>query len=178
MVLSETLQARWYAVLTHPRHEKHLRDALILREIETFLPLYETRKRWRNGCTMTVQTPLFPNYLFVRIDSQHRVAVLSLPGIVRMVGSGSAPWPLPDDEIANLRRAIEVGRPLPHTYLMAGTQTRITSGPLAGLTGTVIRHNGELRIVLSVDIIRQSVSVEVGVDEIEWLGVWNRPGIA
>jgi transcription antitermination factor NusG len=162
--------AHWYALHTYPRHEKRVHADLGLRAIESFLPLYETVHRWKNGCKVRVELPLFPGYLFLRIDSRERFKALCLPGAVSMVGSVSGPWALPDGEIASLRARLQTHRFEPHPYLANGQKVRIKSGPLAGLTGFLVRQSGSLRVVLSVELIRQAAAVEVDADDVEPIG--------
>ena len=167
---SENSGANWYALQTYPRHEKHVCADLELRAVESFLPLYETVHRWKNGCKVRVELPLFPGYLFVRINLRERYKVLRLPGAVSIVGSASGPWPLPEAEIESLRASLQTRRFEPHPYLAVGQKVRIKSGPLANMTGFLVRQSGGLRVVLSVEMIRQSAAVEVDVDDMEPIG--------
>ena len=169
-VRSEASLAHWYALHTYPRHEKRVYEDLGLRAIESFLPLYETVHHWKNGCKVRVELPLFPGYLFVRIDPRQRFKALCLPGAVSMVGSVSGPWALPDAEIASLRTRLQSRRFEPHPYLAIGQKVRIKSGPLADLTGFLVRLSGGLRVVLSVELIRQAAAVEVDADDVEPIG--------
>lgn len=162
--------AHWYAVQTYPRHEKRVHEDLGLRTVESFLPTYERVNRWKNGCKVRIELPLFPGYVFVRIDPHDRFKVLSLPGAVSIVGSAAGPWPLPDAEIAALRESLPHRKLQPHPYMAAGQKVRIKSGPLADLTGFLVRQAGGLRVVLSVEMIRQAMAVEVDVDEVEAIG--------
>jgi transcription antitermination factor NusG len=162
--------AHWYALHTYPRHEKRVHEDLTLRVIECFLPLYETVHRWKNGCKVRVELPLFPGYLFVRIDPRQRFKALNLPGAVSIVGSVDGPWPLPDAEIVSLRSRLQAHKFEPHPYLAVGQKVRIKSGPLADLTGFLVRQSGGLRVVLSVELIRQAVAVEVDADDVEPIG--------
>ena len=166
----ETPLARWYALQTYPRHEKRVHEDLRVRGIEAFLPLYETVHRWRNGCKVRVELPLFPGYLFVRIDPRERFKVLGHPGSVSIVGSASGPWPLPDAEIVGLRTRLQSRNFEPHPYLAIGQKVRIKSGPLADLTGFLVRQSGGFRIVLSIALIQQSAAVEVDADDVEPIG--------
>jgi len=166
----ETPLARWYALQTYPRHEKRVHEDLRVRGIEAFLPLYETVHRWRNGCKVRVELPLFPGYLFVRIDPRERFKVLGHPGSVSIVGSASGPWPLPDSEIVSLRQSLQSRKLEPYPYLAVGQKVRIKSGPLADLTGVLVRQSEGFRVVLSVELIRQAAAVEVEADEVEPIG--------
>ena len=69
-------EARWYAASTAPCREKRVRDHLAVREIESFLPLYRSSRKWKNGCRVELERPLFPGYVFVRMPSTERVRVL------------------------------------------------------------------------------------------------------
>ena len=166
----ETSLAQWYALHTYPRHEKRVYENLGLHAIECFLPLYESVHRWKNGCKVRVELPLFPGYLFLKIDPRERFKALSLPGAVSIVGSVSGPWPLPDAEIVSLRARVQSRKFEPHSYLAVGQKVRIKSGPLADLTGFLVRQSGGFRVVVSVDLIRQSAAVEVDADDVEPVG--------
>lgn len=152
---------RWYAIYTRSRHEKSVGDLLQRRRVETFLPLYETLRRWRNGAHH-VWLPLFPGYAFVHIALQDRLEVLTVPGVVRLVGFNGAPIPLADIEVEGLRQALAVGvKAAPHPYLTVGRRVRITAGALAGQEGILVRRKGKAEVVLSIDLIQRSVLVSV-----------------
>jgi transcription antitermination factor NusG len=158
----------WYAVYTRTHHEKTVAHQLIDRGIENFLPLYKVIHNWTNNRKAALDLPLFPNYLFVFIASRERVRTLEVPGVVSLVGQGSTPAPLPEIEIQSLRSALAARKLEPHSYITAGAKARIVTGPLTGLEGVVLRtKSGGLRVILSVDMIRQSVAVEVSADELE-----------
>jgi transcription antitermination factor NusG len=135
--------------------------------IRCFLPTYTEINRWKNGCTARVEVPLFPTYMFVEIGAHQRGAVLSDPGVARIVGAGREPIAISNSEIAALQQAALRGSLRPHDYLMAGERVRITRGPLADLTGILVRKNNDLRLVLKLDLIRQGASVEVAIDDVE-----------
>ena len=157
---------RWYAVSTRSRHEKSVGDLLQRKHIETFLPVYETVHRWRNG-DHCLKLPLFPGYAFVRIALQDRLEVLKVPGVVRLVSFNGAPAPLEDEEVDSLRQALAAGvKASPHPYLTVGRHVRITGGPLAGHEGILIRRKRDFRVVLSIDLIQRSIMVDV---EAGWL---------
>ena len=168
LAVSPGLEARqWFAAYTTPRHEKAVVRQLGVRHIETFLPLYTSIRRWRNGCQVPVEQPLFPGYVFVHIPRLHSVKVLQVPGVVSLVGSGREPSPLPSDEIDALRAGLPQRCFEPYPYLAAGDKVRIVDGPLTGMTGVLLRRKNHFRVVLTLDLIMQSVAVEIGIDEIE-----------
>jgi transcriptional antiterminator NusG len=159
----------WYALTTYPRHEKQVRQQLQLRDVDYFLPCYEQLRKWKNGQTVRVEFPLFPGYIFVEIDPAHRSRVLETPGAISLVGSGRELWPISDSQIRTLRDELHLRKFQPHAYLAAGQRVRIKAGPLANLTGILLRTASSLRVVLTLDQIMQGVAVEVDMTEIELL---------
>ena len=97
---------RWFAVYTTPRHEKAVARQFEARQIEAFLPLYRLVHRWKNGCRVNVDHPLFPNYIFVSLERHDYVRVLQTPGVLSLVGAGREPSPLPTSEIESLRAGL------------------------------------------------------------------------
>ena len=158
---------QWFAAYTTPRHEKHVSEMLAERQIEIFLPLYRTARQWKKSAPVVLELPLFPTYVFVRIDRQARGAVLGVPGVLSIVGSSKEPWPLPDFEIEALRRGMQTRKAEPHPYLKIGEKVRIKSGVMAGLKGILVRKKNEFRVVLTLDAIMRSVAVEVDACDIE-----------
>lgn len=151
---------RWYAVYTFPRHEKSVADQLKFKAVESFLPVFEKKSQWKDR-TARVQLPLFPGYVFVNIPLCHRVRVMELPGVVRLVGFQGHPEPLPEGEIESLRTFLLFRKAEPHPYLSAGKRVRVTAGPLTGLEGVILRRKGKMRIVVSIDSIQRSIALEL-----------------
>jgi transcription antitermination factor NusG len=143
---------------------------LAQREIDHFLPLYKSRRTWSDGSKVSLDLPLFPGYIFACVPWLERVRVLQVPGVVSIVGgTGRKPLPLPDDEIRALQSGLHLRQAEPHPLLTAGQRVRIRSGALAGTTGVVVRSKSRLRVVLTIDLIMQSIAVEVDAREIELL---------
>ena len=160
----------WFAVFTVPRHEKRVDEHFRIHGIESFLPLYLTTRNWKDGSKGTVQHPLFPCYVFVRIDPSGRVPVLRVPGVISIVGSGRKPSQLPDSYIHFLREGLREGKIEPHCDLVMGARVRIRSGLMAGVEGVLLRKKNNLRVVLTLEMIMKSVTVEVQIDDIETVG--------
>lgn len=158
---------RWYAAYTSANHEKRVAEQFAARSIEHFLPSYASVRRWKDR-RVTLQLPLFPGYVFVRMELRNRLQVLQVPGVARLVGFGGVPTPLQQQEIDALRTGLASGVCAePHPYLNAGRRARIKQGPLAGLEGILLRWKGNWRVVLSLDLIQRSVSVDVDAAALE-----------
>lgn len=157
----------WFAAYTLAHHEKHVAAILAARHLESFLPLYTALHRWRNRCEKGIDLPLFPNYVFVRIAPRERVRVLQVPGVVSLVAFGGKLAPLPDRQIEALRCSISERKLEPHPYLVVGQRVRIRVGALRGLEGVLVRRKNNLRVVLALDVIMQSVALEVNAEDVE-----------
>jgi len=157
----------WFAVFTKAHHEKAVRQHLLQRQIETFLPLYSQVRQWTNRRRVTLQLPLFPNYVFVWLDRRDRARVLAVQGVLSIVGQGYDPTPLSEFEIESLRSGLHLRNFEPHPLLVVGTKVRIKVGALEGMEGVLLRNKNNLRVVLTVALINQSVAVEVNADDVE-----------
>jgi len=158
---------RWYAVSTLPQNEKSVVKHLDLRQIESFLPTCETVKVWKNRQRVTVILPLFQTYLFVRINYQERVKVLKSPGVLKILGNGREPLPLPDADVEFLRSIFNKRKIEPYRELVVGEKVRIKSGMMQGIQGVLVRKNNSLRFILTVELINQHAAVEVHAEDIE-----------
>jgi transcription antitermination factor NusG len=168
-------ERHWFAVYTTCRHEKRVAQHLERRLIEHYLPTYRSHRRWKDGSKVTLDLPLFPGYIFVHIHRKERVSVLEVPGVLWLVGkTGSQPTPLPEFEIETLRAGLDPLRAEPCTTLTAGQRVRIRAGALAGIEGIVVRQKNGVRVVLTLDLIMQSISVEVSAMDLEPLSAQTR----
>ena len=156
----------WYALQVRPRFEKIIASTLLSKGYEGFLPLYRHRSRWSDRIK-EVELPLFSGYMFCRFDINKRLPIMITPGVMRVVGIGKTPHPIDDNEIAALQAIVISGLQVePRSYLNVGRQVRIEVGPLAGVEGILTALKGAHRLVVSVNLLQRSVSVEI--DE-SWL---------
>jgi transcription antitermination factor NusG len=156
----------WYALHTRYQHEKVVAQILANKQFDVFLPLYEAIHLWRDR-NRRLTLPLFPCYLFIRGGLERQLDVFTTPGIIGWVG-GRLPSVIPTCEIEAVRRVAErIDKVEPHPYLACGDRVRVRTGPLAGIEGVLIRKKGLLRLVLSVQILQSSATVEVDVACIE-----------
>lgn len=166
LVPSESCAApEWFAIYVMSRHEKRIAEHLRVRQIEHFLPLYGARHTWKDGSKVTVQLPLFPGYLFVRTLRGQRGRALEVPGVLSAVGKRESSV-IAESYVDALRKAVTLGKVEPHPYLATGAFVHIRSGALAGLQGIVVRQKSSCRVVLSLELIRRSVAVEVDIADL------------
>lgn len=160
-------RADWYALRTRARHEKVVRDRLEQIGIEPLLPTMHRLSQWHDRRKL-IETPLFAGYCFARFDLGERLRVLNTDGVAQIMGIGVVPTPLSADEVDSLLRMVASGRPLaPHPYLQEGQRVHVVRGPLEGATGIFLRRQHPCRLVLSVQLIQQAVSVEIDAANVE-----------
>jgi transcription antitermination factor NusG len=157
----------WYAVYSIPQNEQSTARHLAVRDIESFVPTYETVRVWKNRQRMSVILPLFPSYLFVKIEPRERVKVIQCPGVLQVVGNGRGPLPLPDSEVEFLRSGLCRQQIEPYRDLVIGERVRIKSGILQGVEGTLVRRSSSMRFVLTLDLINQHAAINVDAEYLE-----------
>jgi transcription antitermination factor NusG len=161
---SEALQ--WFALRVKSNCEKSVATMVQHKGFEGFLPLYKRRRRWSDRIK-SVELPLFPGYVFCRVDPARRLPILTIPGALHFIGVGKVPVPIEDSEIFAIRDAVRSGLPTePWAYLKVGQHVRLEDGPLAGLEGILIETRKQYRVVVSVSLLQRSVAVEI---ERAWL---------
>src|SRR6266702_2414115 len=161
------VEPHWYAAYTCPNHEKRVAVELGARDVENFLPIYSSVRRWKDR-RVRLELPLFPGYVFVRLALRDRLRVVQIPSVARLVGFNGQPTALPDTEMEIMRSGLSQSlRAEPHPFLIAGRRVRITAGPFAGLEGVLKRKKSSLRVVVSLELIQRSVAVDVDAADVE-----------
>jgi transcription antitermination factor NusG len=151
----------WYALKVRPRFERVAVAHLRSRGYDPFLPTYITKRQWSDR-VKSLELPLFPGYLFCRIDLKSRLPILTAPGVNYIVGMGRAPEPVADQEIESIRTIVSSGLYYePYPYLTAGQLVRVEHGALAGLIGRVVDVKNSSRLIISINLLMRSVSAEI-----------------
>ena len=151
----------WFALQVRSRYENVAAAHLSGKGYECFLPKYTTRRRWSDRFH-ELESPLFPGYLFCRLNPLDRHPIHITPGVVLIVGQGKNPEPIDETEIAAIRSAVKSGLPSqPCPFLKIGQRVRIDDGPLCGLEGVLLDFKGHHRLVLSVTLLQRSIAVQV-----------------
>lgn len=159
---------RWFALQTRPKHEKMVSSLLEGKGYEQFLPLYQSWHR-SSGRLKSVLLPLFPGYVFCRFDQFRRLPILVTPGVFSIVSRGRTPEPIADEEIAAVQTSCSSNLQVkPWPYLEHGDLVQVECGPLQGVQGIFLSEKSGGRLVVSVDMLRRSVAVEMDRD-------WVRP---
>ena len=154
----------WYAIHTRARHEKKIACILAKRHLlETFVPTVRQLHDWSDR-RKAVDVPLFSSYVFVQVWEWQRAyqEVLRTPGVFRWVGYRAEPTAIPTSQIESIRKAITSrAAASPYPFLKIGQRVRIRGGCLDGVEGVLAGAKGDRRLVISVDLIQQSMAIVV-----------------
>jgi transcription antitermination factor NusG len=148
----------WFALYVKPRHEKNVALMLKGKGYEPFLPTYIHRVKHNKS----FELPLFPSYVFCRVDPSNQLPIRTTPGVFSIVGNGTEPVPLSEHEIGGIRRMLQFGsEPIPWPYVLPGQEVCLESGPLQGVQGVVADTSDGKWLVVSVNLLRRSVAIKV-----------------
>jgi transcription antitermination factor NusG len=161
----------WCAVYTRHQHEKSVSETLHAKGFEVFLPVYDSIRRWKDRKKL-LSLPLFPCYVFVRGALDRRLPILTTPGVHMIISRGERIATIPEIEIEAIRRTIEGKlRAEPHPFLRCGERVRVVRGSLEGVEGVLVRKKNLYRLILSVDMLAQSVAVEIDAVDVQPVSV-------
>lgn len=159
--------APWWAVYTRHQHEKAVAQVLSSKGFEVFLPLYDSVRRWKDR-SKVLSLPVFPCYVFLRGGLSRRLQVVTTPGIHTILYSGEQVALIPGEEIEAIRTVVDSPSQIePHPFLRCGERVRVMRGSLQGVMGVLIRKKSCYRLVLSVEMLAQSVAVEIDAADVE-----------
>ena len=164
------VQCPWFALQVRARHEKGVAEYLRGKGYEHFLPMYKDRRRWSDRIK-ELESPLFPGYLFCRLDPLNRLPILKTPGVTQIVGYNHVPIAVDEEEINAIRTLVSSGLPNhPCPFLEVGTRVRIEAGALRGVEGILLELKGKRKLVLSITLLQRSVAVEIDSEAVSVLG--------
>ncbi len=158
----------WYVVYTCPNSERKIYNELRKRYITAYLPTREVVRQWSDR-KKKVETPLFPNYVFVKVPKKNMWSVLMINGVVRFISFNGAPTVVKDAEMNAVKLLSDSFEIINENSCERGEKVRIKQGPLAGLAGRVVSNQGMMRLYIELESIQKTISVNVGVYQLEKL---------
>lgn len=162
----------WFAIRVKSNYEKPVSAILRGKGFEEFLPTYRAKRQWSDRIKV-LDLPLFPGYLFCRIDLSRRLPLLTTPGVLYLVGKGRTPEPVDDTEVMAIESVVRSGLPaLPCPSVVVGQKVRLERGPLRGIEGVVAKIADQHRIYVNATLLQRSVSVQVDSD---WVSTMDGP---
>lgn len=164
-MLGPMSESKWFVAHTKPRREKKLAAWCQRESISATLPCYDAVHRYR-GKTVTFHKPLFPGYLFLRMEPRQRDLVRGNEQVANLLE-------VHDQEnfqrqLQDILMALEskVGMFLAPS-IGEGMRVRIKAGPLQGIEGWVEKRYGMTTVLLRLDFISQAAAVKMEADLIE-----------
>jgi len=159
-------QLGWIAVYVAPHCERTVSRSLAEKGYSEFCPVFLQRKKWSDR-TKILERPLFPRYVFCRMESMGCGLIVTTPGVVKILGHNGVPSFIPDDQISALKRIHHLRFPVaPLPLLDVGKQIVVKSGPLEGVRGHILRISNNTTLVISIEILQRAVAVTLPLDSV------------
>jgi transcription elongation factor/antiterminator RfaH len=168
---------QWYVVYSKPQKEDYAKFQLRSKHLEVFFPrllLPESSKRRKRI------VPLFPNYLFVRLDivsDEYHYAIWS-PGVSRIISFNGSPASIDESVVRFLMsQADQDGIIAGRSNLKSGQEVRVTGGPFDGLLGIIQEPpNAKGRVKILLKLLNRDTHVDVPIHCLN--GGWVASGSA
>jgi transcription antitermination factor NusG len=156
----------WFALVIHQFKREQCEQMLAQMDYEVFSPCIGVVRQWSDRKKL-LQVPLFPGYIFCRLDPEKKLPVLKIPGVLSIVGSCRRFLEVDAKEIEAIRVAIASRLPMePIQGIAPGQKVKVTRGPLCGLEGRLMRTKTQSRLLLSVSMLNRHVSVEMEANQL------------
>ncbi len=152
---------KWFALQVRTNYEKVAAVHLQQRGQEVFVPTFSIQRRWSDRIKK-VEIPVFQGYVFCHCDLRRDPCLVTAPGVIRIVGNGSTPIPIPDEEIKSIDLSTRSGLPVePCAMPEPGQLFEVIDGPLRGITGIVRSRENDSRLVITVGLLQRGIAVKV-----------------
>lgn len=156
----------WHIAYTMPKAEKKIHTEMQRQGISSYLPTYKSTRQWSDR-KKVVELPLFPNYIFVKVNPGFQWKVLAIRGVVKFVNTDNRPY-VADESLIKSIRKLEQGKPvLSNDTFVEGDKVQVLSGPLSGLKGVLVEKKGRYRLGVRVEALKQSILVDISPSNVE-----------
>jgi transcriptional antiterminator RfaH len=150
-----TSQARWYVIQCKRREEFRALEHLERQEFSCYLPTLTVEER-RNGRKLDAREPLFPGYVFIKLDdvSDNWHPIRSTRGVIQIVRFGEHPLPVQDEIVETIRERL-AGNPPRVPYLRPGERVVVTEGCFADMEAIFVADDGDERVMILMNILNR-----------------------
>lgn len=157
--------AAWYVVHCRAKQQCRAEENLRHQGYECFLPMVQV-ERIKRGKRVLQAEPLFPNYLFIRLNcvDDNWAPIRSTRGVLRIVSFGTQPLPVPDDVISHLQQRLADAPCLGE--LQEGDQVHVSIGPYTGIDAIFQAFDGEERVIILLNILNQPQLIKVSLSNV------------
>jgi transcription antitermination factor NusG len=153
----------WYAINVRPRTEKTISKRLTQKGIDHYLPLKKTLKQWSDR-KKWVEIPAISGYIFVNINPLDKLSVLQTEFVHNFVSFNDSDAIIPEVQIRAMKTMAEQAQfedDINIKNLILNQSVKIVSGPLAGLEGKLISIKNRKKVVVNIEQINISFSIEL-----------------
>ncbi len=155
----------WFVAHTRPRCEKKLVEFCDREGFQTTLPLYKSVKKYR-GKTLTFHKPLFPGYVFLRLQQRQSRKVYQSDYVANLLDV--VDQQLFQQQLGDILEALDTEYEIfLAPQITTGSRVKIKSGPLRGMEGSVENRTGMTVVQLRLDFIGQAAAVKMDATELE-----------
>jgi transcription antitermination factor NusG len=159
--MHDKLLPKWHVVYTMPNNERKVVSRITDMGIESYLPLQKVIRQWRDR-KKKLEVPLFPNYVFVKVDEPRRGSLMSIRELVGFVSIGKKPVVVKEEEILAIQHATNQDlRVVPEEKFCEGKKVRIGYGQFSGLEGTIVQKNGNTRLIITIEGLGRAFSFNI-----------------
>ncbi len=164
------MSLQWIAIRSKPRSEKIVSNELSKKGIESFLPIIKKRQQWSDR-KKWVEFPLFPSYLFAKIELKNTLYIMNTHGVNTIVKFGNRVITVDDKVVKSIKLALEGGYDLhPMKYFTVGDQVKVIDGPMKGAKGIVeTKLKSKNRLVIKIDALQQAIAVHINSEYLEYI---------
>jgi transcription antitermination factor NusG len=165
--LPDFAEPRWFVCHTKPRCEKKFSALLTVESFAHYLPLIQSVRRYGTQ-KKTFTKPLFPSYVFARLEPTRKDRIYQQDLLVRALMVENEPVFLRQLEAVKVICASGLEAAI-HPLIRKGTHVRVQGGPLHGLEGYVDDPANPRGIVVSVDVLQQGLLVRLPFESLHLL---------
>lgn len=172
--LNPQAPGNWYCLRVLANADFKVEEILIKYGVHAFAPFYREKTQWSDR-TAEVARPLFPGYVLVLFDPDAPSIygepgatalhdILRFAGVCNFLPSNELPAIVPIEQIEDIGRVLLSRMDAKPCEFVAGDKITVDTGPLAGVSGVVVRSKSspdQYRLVVQVEILRRAVSVEL-----------------
>ena len=164
------MSLKWIAVRSKPRSEKIVSIELSKKNIESFLPVVKKRQQWSDR-KKWVEFPLFPSYVFAKIELKDSIYILNTHGVSTIVKFGDRVITIDDKVVNSIKLALKGEYHLhPMKYFTIGDRVSVIDGPMKGAIGIVeTKHKNENRLVIKIEALQQAITVHINSEYLEYI---------
>lgn len=162
------LNVQWHVIYTRPRAERQIARSIEKIGIEFFLPFYKVERKWSDR-KKKIEVPLFPNYIFVRVDNNlTKSKILSVKHVVKFISIDGRPLVVREQDITSIKKILNDDLDVaPENYFHEGMKVRIKGGQFNGFEGVIVKKFNDTRLIISISTLMKAYSFNISSSYVE-----------